>query len=86
MAAGCITIGYHGNVREFFSAEHGFPIEMGQILEYARTVEEVVKRFPSDIEGLRRIAKDAAAFVREEYSEEREKESIVGCWQKILNG
>jgi glycosyltransferase involved in cell wall biosynthesis len=85
MAAGCITIGYHGNVREFFTAEHGFPIEMGQILHYARTVEEVIKRFSSDIGELRKIVKNAAAFVREEYSGQRERESIVSCWEKVLN-
>jgi len=86
MAAGCITVGYHGNVREFFTPEHGFPIEMGQILDYARTVEEVIQRFSTDIEGLRRIAKAAAAFVQEEYSQEKERESIVGCWEKVLGG
>jgi hypothetical protein len=59
---------------------------MGQILDYARTVEEVIKRISSDIEGLRKIAKDAAAFVREEYSEEKERESVVACWERILNG
>jgi hypothetical protein len=35
---------------------------------------------------LRRIAKDAAAFVREIYSEKAERESIAGCWQKIFGG
>src|SRR5947207_12821687 len=55
MAAGCITIGYDGNVREFFTGEHGCPIEMGQILDDARTGEEVIKRFSSELEGLRKI-------------------------------
>jgi glycosyltransferase involved in cell wall biosynthesis len=86
MGCGCITVGYHGNVREFFTAGHGFPIEMGDVLGYARTVEEVIRRFSSDIEGLRKIAKDAGALIAENYSEERERESIISCWNSILTG
>jgi glycosyltransferase involved in cell wall biosynthesis len=84
MACGCIVIGYHGNVREFLTAEHGFPIEMGQVLEYACAVEEMIRRFSSNIDPLRQVAKDAAAFVSEEYSEKTERESIVEAWRKIL--
>jgi hypothetical protein len=30
------------------------------------------------------MAETAAAFVGENYSEERERESILGCWRRIL--
>jgi len=84
MAAGCITVGYHGNVREFFTPERGFPIEMGNILGYARTVEEVIGRVERDIEPLRKMVRGAAEFIRTTYSLEAERESIVDCWKKII--
>jgi len=85
MACGCVVVGYHGNGgREFFTEETGFPIEAGDILGYARTVEDVIDRISRDIEGLRPIAKHAGALVRERYSQEAERESVVGCWEKIL--
>jgi glycosyltransferase involved in cell wall biosynthesis len=86
MACGCIVAGYHGNVREFLTSEHGFPIEMGDVVGYARTVEEILQRFSSDIEGLRKVAKAGAAIVRDKYSEQAERHSIVRCWQTIIGG
>jgi glycosyltransferase involved in cell wall biosynthesis len=85
MASGCVVIGYHGNGgREFFTKTTGFPIEVGDILGYARTVEDVIERFSFDIEGLWQTARNGAAFVRETYSPEAERESIVSCWNSIL--
>jgi hypothetical protein len=63
---------------------NGFPIDVGDILGYARTMEEVIGRFSGEIDGLRKIAKDGAAFVGENYSEQAERESIVACWGRIL--
>jgi len=84
IACGSIVIGYHGNVREFLTPEHGFPIEVGDIVGYARTVEEVIGRVENDIELLRKIVRDGAEFIRREYSPEAERESIVSCWNAIV--
>ena len=84
MACGSIVIGYHGNVREFLTPGHGFPIEVGDIVGYARTVEEVMGRVERDIEPLRKIVRDGAEFIRQTYSAEAERESILSCWNRIL--
>jgi len=60
------------------------PIEVGDIVGYARTVEEVIGRVENDIELLRKIVRDGAEFIRREYSPEAERESIVSCWNAIV--
>jgi glycosyltransferase involved in cell wall biosynthesis len=85
MAAGCIVVGYHGNGgREFFTTQHGFPIEVGDILGYAQTMERALEEYDRDPARLMRMAEDARRLVRDVYSAETEKNSIVECWEKIL--
>ena len=85
MAAGCVVVGYHGNGgREFFTSRHGFPIEVGDILGYAQTMERVLEEYERDPARLLRMAEDAGRFVRDTYSPEAETSSIVECWQKIF--
>jgi hypothetical protein len=49
MACGCLTVGFHGGGgREFITDDLAFPIEVGDILGYARTVEELLRRCRSD--------------------------------------
>jgi glycosyltransferase involved in cell wall biosynthesis len=86
-ASGCIVVGYHGNGgREFFTRERGFPIEVGDILGYAQTMEAVLEEYSRDPTRLKEMAREAGEFVRKEYSPEAEKQSVVGCWEKILGG
>jgi hypothetical protein len=84
MACGCITIGYHGGGgREFFLRDLSFPIEVGDILGYARTVEEVIRRCREDAEGLALLTQKAAAFIREHYSSTNEVNDILSAWRRI---
>jgi len=85
MAAHAIVIGYHGNGgRDWFTAERGFPIEMGQILTYGQTMERVLEEYSRDPSRLNEMARRARDFIRGEYSPEAERQSIVGCWNRIL--
>ena len=85
MAAGCVVVGYHGNGgKEFFTKQHGFPIEVGDILGYAQTMERVLEEYERDPARLLRMAEDAGRFVRDTYSPEAEASSIVECWRNIL--
>jgi glycosyltransferase involved in cell wall biosynthesis len=84
MAASCIVVGYHGNGgREFFTKERGFPIEMGQILDYGQTMERVLEEYSRDPARLKKMGKDAAGFIRKNYSPEAEVQSVVECWNQI---
>jgi len=85
MSCGCVTIGYHGRGgREFFTPDHGFPIEAGDILGFATTVERVLADLRHNPEPLLQITKRAAAFIRETYSPERERQDILDAWRQIL--
>jgi hypothetical protein len=85
MACGCVTLGYHGRGgREFFTPEHGFPIEAGDILGFTAAAEGVLNDLRRDPTPLLEKAKRAAAFIRETYSPEREQHDIVQVWREIL--
>jgi glycosyltransferase involved in cell wall biosynthesis len=87
MAAECVVVGYHGNGgKEFFTKHHGFPIEVGDILGYAQTMERVLEEYGRDPARLKQMARDAGRLVRDNYSPEAERASIVECWRGILAG
>jgi glycosyltransferase involved in cell wall biosynthesis len=84
-ASATLVIGYHGNGgKEMLTPEYGFPIEVGQILTYAQTIEEVLKDYARDPTRLNAMARRASDFIRSAYSTEAEVESILACWNAIL--
>ncbi len=85
MACGCITIGYHGwGGKEFFRPEFSFPIEDGDILGFAQRVEEVIKAYNTDENYYFEKRNQAAEFITEQYSQEREERELIGAWKQIL--
>jgi hypothetical protein len=85
LACGCIVVGYHGGGgKEFLLPEFSFPIAVGDILDFVKTAESVFKEYAKDREMFATMTEKAAGFMRENYSEDRERESIVTCWRAIL--
>ncbi|CAG0936790.1 Alpha-1,6-glucosyltransferase [Thermoflexales bacterium] len=85
MACGCVVVGYHGmGGQEFFKPEFSHPIAHGDILSYARTVEELVRRAVEQPEGIEAQSQQAAAFVREHYSPRIQERDIVETWTDIF--
>ncbi len=84
MACGCLVIGYHGGGgREFFKPEFSFPIEVGDILGFCRTVEQVLCSYDAERERYERMRKSAADFIRKTYSPEEEKRSVLAAWRQL---
>ena len=78
MACGCAVAGCHGyGGREFFTADHAFPVDTGDVVGFARTVEDLLARDPAELEA---TGARAAAFIAEHYSPARERESVVAAW------
>jgi glycosyltransferase involved in cell wall biosynthesis len=78
MACGCAVAGYHGyGGREFVTAEHAFPVDTGDIVGFARTVEDLLARDPAELQA---TGARAAAFVAERYSPRRERASVLAAW------
>src|SRR5581483_6106147 len=84
MACDCVVVGYHGGGREFFRPELAFPIEVGDVLGYARTVEAVLRVCREEPARLAAVTRKAAAFIREHYTPQNETQDILAAWQNIL--
>ena len=84
MASEAIVIGYDGRGGSEFWQGHGIQIETGDILGYAQEMENVLEEYSRDPSRLKAMAKDAGRFIRDTYSLEAERQSIVGCWEAIL--
>jgi hypothetical protein len=85
MASGCIVIGFHGGGgREFFNPEFSYPIEQGDIIGFARTVEEVIQAFERDSTLILEKGRLAANYIHEHYSFELEEQDVVSAWRSIL--
>jgi glycosyltransferase involved in cell wall biosynthesis len=85
MASGCLVIGYHGRGgREFFHPEFSYPVEVGDIVGFARIVEDVIRDYDADPAPFHEKAERASAYIRAHYSLEQEERDIVECWRTIL--
>ena len=86
MACGCVVIGFHGGGgREFFKPEFSYPIEQGDIIGFARAVEEVIQCFERDPASILEKGRLAANYIREQYSVELEEKEVIGAWNSILS-
>jgi hypothetical protein len=86
MASGCAVIGYHGRGgKEYFDPAFSDPVETGDIVGFARAVENVLAQERTHPGTLERRGKQAMEFVRDHYSPVREAEEIVASWRNILS-
>ena len=86
MACGCIVVGYHGmGGREYFKPEFSYPVPIGDVITFARTVEEVIETYGASPEQLMERAERAASYIRDNYPLEREEQEIVGFWSSITS-
>jgi glycosyltransferase involved in cell wall biosynthesis len=69
MACGCIAIGYAGGGGvEYLLPELSYPVPDGDIVAFARTVEQVLTEHARDPGNLAEMARRASAFVLDKYS------------------
>ena len=87
MSSGCIVVGFHGEGgKEFMIPNCTYPIESGNIIGFARAVEDVITLSCNNPEYLRLKGEEAAAFIRQQYSTDLEEADVVGAWNRILSG
>ena len=86
MASGCVVIGYHGRGgREYFDPAFSYPVEVGDVVGFAKAVEEALKKEAEEPGTLERMGTQAMEFIRANYSPEREIEDIIGFWRSIMS-
>jgi hypothetical protein len=85
MACGCVAVGYTGNGgREYFQADFSYPLAFGDILLFAKTVDNLLLQGKQNPEFLITKGLEASHYISNHYSLERESESIVQAWHEIL--
>lgn len=85
MVCGCTVVGYHGmGGKEFYRPEFCFPIETGNIVKVARTVEEVLELFNKNPQYLLDRASKASEFIRRNYSPEIQKRDVLEFWNATI--
>lgn len=85
MACGNYVVGYHGfGGREFFLPEFSAPIEIGDILSFARAVENAIVRDRANPSWCLDRGRAASMFVLTEYSLKRERNEVVSAYTELL--
>lgn len=85
MACGCVVIGYDGmGGRENFKPEFSYPVTQGDVVEFAKTVEEVLGAYEKTPDVIRDKGRNAADFIKDTYSMEKEKLDVIEAWINIM--
>lgn len=85
MACGCLVVGSHGDGgREFFSPDHSFPIPQNDLLQMSQTVEELVAVLTDNEQAFDEKRDAASRFILENYSLDRERDSVLKAWEEWL--
>lgn len=85
MASGCVVVGFHGGGgREFFRSDFSYPILQGDVIQFAKTVEQVIEDFDNSPSSVIQKGRMAAEFIMDQYSLEREEAELLDAWQRIL--
>jgi hypothetical protein len=85
MACGSYVIGFTAfGSREFMRSEFSCPVETGDALAVAEAVERTIVADTQDSEWCRVRGLMASAFVLDEYSPQRERESVIFAYSTLL--
>ncbi len=85
LACGCRLIGYSGRAgREYFEATGSQEIEVGDVVGFCQAVEAFVQAAEDRASSLSVEAFKASRFVRETYSAQRERDSLLTAMGQFL--
>ena len=85
MASGCIVIGYDGlGGKEYFDPDYSYPVPHGDIIEFCKTVEKVMRIHQENPSLLKQKSEKAAVAIQTKYTEERERKDILSFWTKMM--
>lgn len=85
LARGCVVIGYDGGGgREYFTTETGYPVEYGDVLGYAATVETMLDRLRAGDPEPDRRAAAGRTLVARTYTSDAWRESTHRTWEAFI--
>jgi len=83
---GCTVIGNDGvGGREFFHQDHAYTVPYGDVVTFAKTVEEVIALYETDPSVLSCKTELFMKFAKNQYSLEQEEADVINIWKKILS-
>jgi hypothetical protein len=85
LACGCLVAGFHGfGGRELFRPPFAVPVEDGDLVGFARAVEELIRLADDDPAAMRAAADAGSRFALERYSAEAERQDLVNAFAPLL--
>jgi hypothetical protein len=86
MAAGCFVVGYSGlGGREYFDPADSGPVPDSDLLAFATAVEDAVRRYDTDPEGLAAAGAAASDRVLKRYDVDGLRDDLVALYRPILS-
>jgi glycosyltransferase involved in cell wall biosynthesis len=85
LACGCLVIGYHGfGGREFFRPPFAIAVENGDIVAFARAVEDIIRLIDDDPTNIAAAGAAGARFVHDRYSRDGERQDLLDVFVPLL--
>jgi glycosyltransferase involved in cell wall biosynthesis len=85
LACGCLVVGYHGlGGRELFRPPFAIAIEDGDIVAFARAVEDVISLTDDDPTTVAATSAAGARFVHDRYSRDGERQDLLDAFVPLL--
>lgn len=85
MSCGCVVIGNHGyGARDMLLPEFSFPVDQGDIIQFARCVEDAIAAHDRNPEILMSRARKGADFIRQNYSRAMAEKELMGFWESMI--
>ena len=85
LACGCLVVGYHGfGGREFFRPPFAIAVEDGDVVAFARAVENVIHQIEDDPTNMATAGAAGARFVFDRYSRDAERQDLLDVFVPLL--
>ena len=85
IACGNLVIGFDGfGGREIFRPEFSRPVPAGDVVAFAQTVEEALRREEREPGWCRSLGERAATYVSRRHSEENEREDVLAFYRHVI--
>lgn len=87
LACGCLVVGFDGFAgREFFQPPFAMRVEDGDVVAFARRVEELIRRTEANPAAAKAASEAGTRFVHEHYSQDAERRDLLGVFAPLLQG
>jgi hypothetical protein len=85
LACGCLVVGFDGFAgREFFRPPFAVQVEDGDVVGYARAVEDLVRLVDEDPPAIEAASEAGSRFVAERYTQDAERRDLVDVFAPLV--